>query len=283
MHPRHPLTLLALLSALLLVGCRKETPIIEPGVDPQPSKDATAKDKKTVRDSGKRETPPKVDPPPVSVSALALTEAFLTDAKKAEAKYKDKLLAVEGTVASARQNKVQKMGEVTLRGHTPKPDPDTGASLPLQVKCHVKPAVAGRVGLLGKGQRVLVTGRISNVSAGDVTMMDCVFEEQTRANTSRVAAEDISKQYASDKEEAAKKYQDKELIVRGTVEDLIAKDGNFSVKLAGADKVRVACSLEEDEFKTLKKGDKVVIKGEVALFDSGEVVVTSAFLLPPNS
>src|SRR5262249_17836414 len=162
-----------------------------------------------------------------------------------------------------------KTGTVTLRGHAPKLAPD----LPLPVRCLAKPSVAGGVGLFGKGQEVVVTGRITDVSAAAVTMTDCTFEEQTRANTTRLTAEATSKQYASDKEEAAKKYQDKELIVRGTVEDLVAKNGLFSVKLAGADKVRVACSLEEDEFKTLKKGDKVVIKGEVALFDSGEVLI----------
>ena len=50
-----------------------------------------------------------------------------------------------------------------------------------------------------------------------------------------------------------------------------------SVKLAGREKFGVSCTL--DEFKTLKKGDKVQIKGEVFRLDVRRSVIVSAFLV----
>jgi hypothetical protein len=276
MSIRRPLALAILSGLLIASGCRKEVPAPEPESKPESSKDAAAKDKKPESDKDGKKT---VEPPrPPTVTAVALTEAFLTDAKKAEAKYRGKRIAVEGTVATASQNSVKKTGQVVLRGHKTKPDDP----LPLAVTGSVKPAAAVRVGLLAKGQKVRLIGRLAEASAGNVTLSDCDYEELTSLATPRVKAEAVIKEFAADKEEAAKKYLDKELIVTGTVEDLVEKNGSFFVRLAGEGKSRVSCTLEEDEFKTLKKGDKVRIKGEAALFDSGELVVNSAFLLPPT-
>jgi hypothetical protein len=38
--------------------------------------------------------------------------------------------------------------------------------------------------------------------------------------------------------------------------------------------------VEEDEFKSLKKGDRVRIKGEVGVVNNSGLILVSAFLLP---
>jgi hypothetical protein len=113
-----------------------------------------------------------------------------------------------------------------------------------------------------------------------VRLSDCDYEELTPRSTPTVTAEAVMKEFAADTSAAAKKYLDRDLIVRGTVVDLIATDGSFLAKLAGEGLFRVSCSMDEDEFKTLKKGDKVTIKGEAGIFNQNELTLVSAFLLP---
>jgi hypothetical protein len=275
MHIRRLSVLPAILLGLVLLaaGCgkEKEKPAIEP--EPQPAK---AKDKEKPPPP---ETP-KADEPAFTVSAIAITEECLKDAAGTEKKYKDKFIAVEGTVSLATQNSVRKTGSITLVGHRPPPDPKTGVSLPLQVRCAVKPEKAGTVGLLGKGQRVRVKGRFGSVSGGDVTLEKCDYEELTSAITPRRTAEEITKEFLADKEAASKKYLEKEVILSGTISDLSANSGLFKVVLEGTDMARVECNFDhEDEFKTLKKGDKIRIKGEAYLFLGKRLIVNSAFLV----
>jgi hypothetical protein len=75
-----------------------------------------------------------------------------------------------------------------------------------------------------------------------------------------------------------------ELNVRAPPGFPVVSDDSLSnlVKLAGADKVRVSCCISQDEWKTLRKGDKVVIKGDISSGFSPrgkEISVQTAFIL----
>jgi hypothetical protein len=278
MHERPSSALLTLLAGLLLVhGCDRSKPV-GPAAEPGSTKLPVAIDEKTPKADAEK-TPvesPKADRPAYTMTAIGITEEFVKDRVAAEKKYKDKLLEVEGTVSTASQNKVRQTGSVVLSGYKEKRDDP----LPRQVVCVVKQPLAGRVGLLGKGQKVRVKGRFHNHDAVAVTLTDAEYEELTPSSVPRLTAEALAQEFSDNKEAAAKKYGDKDVIVEGIVVDLVEKDGQCSVKLAGTDNVRVSCTtLFEDEFKTLKKFAKVRLKGEVSLFDSRELIINSAFLV----
>jgi hypothetical protein len=269
--------MLALLVGVLLLvsSCGKDRPTA-PSPEPGSTKlMVTAKESKP--EPGKSPVePPKAERPAYTVTAVGITEEFAKDRKPAEKKYRNKLIEVEGTVSSASQNRIRQEGKVELMGFKEKPDD----LVPRKVKCIVKQSLAGRVGLLGKGQKVRVKGRFDTIDGGDVCLKDAEYEELTPSSVPLLAAEALAKAFTEDKNEAAKKYGNKEVIVEGIIVDLAEKDGQFSVKLAGNDNVRLSCTmLHEDEFKTLKKFVKVRIKGEVSLFDSREVTIDSAFLV----
>jgi hypothetical protein len=274
MHKRQLAGLLALLWGLLLVpGCGKDRPA--PSPEPSSTKPPVAVDKTPKSNAGKAPVePPKTDRPAYTVTAIGITEEFAKDRVAAEKKYKDKLIEVEGTVTSVTQNSVRRTADLSLLG-SKKP----GEALARQVVCEMKKSLVGKVGLLGKGQKVRVKGKLDSESGGNVTLKEVEYEELTPSSVPRVTAQMLAKEFAQDKEAAAKKYGDKEVIVEGTIVDLAEKDRNCSVKLAGSDKLVVTCNVEEDEFKTLKKGEKVRLKGELSLFVSGEVVIVAAYLV----
>jgi hypothetical protein len=270
--------LLALLLALpLTAGCGKDkaTP------SPEPTSPKAAEPDKTPKGDAEKATGevPKEHQAAYSVTAARITEEFHKNAVAAEKKYQGKLIAVEGTVLSTYQNSVRQIGGIVLTGSNPKSD----VRFPLQVSCDLKKKFVARVGLLGKGQKVRVKGTFANASGGNVTLMEAEYEELTPSSLPRLMAETLAKEFAADFNAAQKKYGDKEVIVTGMVIDLLVKDGERSVKLAGNDKVRIACVMDEDEFKSLKKGEKVQIKGEVFQFVAGEVVILSAFLIGKGS
>jgi hypothetical protein len=253
-----------LLGLLIASGCRKS----EPDVKTAPEKTPPAVVKAKPEPAPEKEKKPVVEPPKaLQVTVDRLMDDF-KDRPKAERKYKGKLLEVEGKVASS------KTGSVTLIGKKP------ADLLPPEVRCKMSPAFAGKAGLVAKGQTIFVKGRFADFSAGNVTLDDCEYAEPV-ASPPRVTAEALTKAFADDMQAAEKKYLDKDVIVSGTVIDLEEKDG-FAVKLAGFDKSRVRCMLDSpDDFKLLKKGDKVTIKGEVTLLVR-EVVLTTAFLVQKN-
>jgi hypothetical protein len=273
MHGRLPTLLLGLALVLLAAGCGKERPA--------PEKEPVASDRPKPAVEEKppvKEKPPEkvkeVEQPAFTVTAAGLAGQFAADAAKAEKKFAGKLVAVEGLVSTARQNIVKGTGEVTLVGKK-------GEQLPFEVACTVKKARAGTVGLLSRWQQVRVTGRFVEGGAAKARLDECDYEELTPGTTPTVTAEAVTKEFKADSAAAEKKYKDRDLIVTGTVDELAARNG-FWVRLAGTGGLRVSCDVEEDEFQSLKKGDRVRIKGEASIFDTGGLTLVSAFLLPPK-
>jgi len=243
---------------LLLSGCGKE------------GKDSTPGDGKKGGDGGT----PNAQGTPITVNAKQLAKDYATDAKAADAKYKDKMLETEGIVNVV----VRDTGKVhvSLLGHKKKETDIIG----LDVHCVMAPATWDKAVLLGKGQKVKVTGKAAGSNPLAVYLMDCTLTELSENPTLKVTAEELSEAFAKDRDTAEKKYKDKEVIVEGKVADLVKKDNFGYAKLAGKDTVRVSCTIvDAKEFAALKKGDQVRIKGDCTLFFDNEVDISSAWVL----
>ncbi len=118
---RHAGLLAVLVGLLLVYGCGKETPAPPPKVDvpksassEQPPKDDAVKTPV--------ESPPEKDRPAYTVTAIGITEEFVKNQDTAFKKYKGKVIDVEGTVATASQNRARQGGIVTLAGYKEKPN-----------------------------------------------------------------------------------------------------------------------------------------------------------------
>jgi hypothetical protein len=81
----------------------------------------------------------------------------------------------------------------------------------------------------------------------------------------KVSAKDLTAEFVKDAAAAAKKYGDamnpKEVIVEGTVAELV--DGTYGkiARLQGEGKVVVSCLLRKEDEGSVKKGDTITIKG----------------------
>ena len=93
----------------------------------------------------------------------------------------------------------------------------------------------------------------------------------------KVTAKQLTADFVKDKAAAAKKYGDamnpKEVIVEGTVASL--EDGTYGkiAKLEGEGKVTVSILLRAEDVDSVKKGDKITIKGKCrGLFEKTQQV-----------
>jgi tRNA_anti-like len=224
--------------------------------------------------------------PDFTLSAEDLAREFLTDEKAAETKYKDKVVEVSAVVYDANQLR-SGAGVFYLNGAKSRKDggePIHCEAVPEQ-KSLVPWLSGGFAG--GKGQKVKVTGRVDKFHLGSVDLTACHITELEPPNTSQVKAEQVTDEFAREPEAAQKKYQEKEIIVEGTIADLVKMKDQFdnqhySAKLEGAKPdLRVSCEIGESDFNNLKKGQKARFKGDCGLFPfrEGELTVGWAFIL----
>jgi hypothetical protein len=234
-------------------------------------------------------TPPSGDPaanrePAFRVSATALAQEAIADPKAAEAKYRGQLIEVDGRIDLA--NRV--IGDsrmVSLIGARTGPD----NVFSVDVMCLSVPNHRAQMWWLGKGEKVKVIGRVTNISPKAVYLDECTFTEQEPNPTVTLSAEQLAGEFAQNASAATKKYQPvlgekygKEVIVTGTVADRIkTRDGFYIAQLAGAARITVNCQLPKEEWQSLQRGEKVTIKGDYAKFAAQEnaVVINNAFLL----
>jgi hypothetical protein len=139
----------AVLAVLVLAGCGGTT---SKPADGGPSKD------------GGQSDPDKAE---VKVNADALAREYATDAKAADAKYKSKVVEVEGVA----KNPTVGVGDpaVTVGEHK-----GPGMDLPLLVVAAFRKAEGDKVGKLTQGQKVKVRGKCLG-GQGTVNLVDCVL------------------------------------------------------------------------------------------------------------
>jgi hypothetical protein len=82
----------------------------------------------------------------------------------------------------------------------------------------------------------------------------------------KVSAKELTAAFVKDPNAAAKKYGDamnpKEVIVTGTVADVVNGTYGKIAKIEGEGKVVVSCLLRKEDAESVKKGDKIVIRGK---------------------
>jgi hypothetical protein len=257
MIPRTVSVLFLFLAILFLqVGCKK---------DDKPSGDqGTQSTDKTQGLKG----------PPVEVSAEKLAEEYAADRKAADAKYKNKLLQVKGTVATV--NKFETSNRIYLAGYKKKP---TDSLLDYPVRCAVRPELLDKVPLLSRGQLVQVTGKCTDGGTG-VNLADCGFKELGESSVIQISAEDLTKEFAANKDAADKKYNNKEMIVEGPVADLALQQLPPRAILAGDAPWTVACKTgQREEFQKLTKGEKARIRGHYDGYLNNQVLLNGSFVL----
>jgi hypothetical protein len=202
-----------------------------------------------------------------------MVKEFLADEKAATAKYTNKTIQVDGVVDST--GGWHNDDHVSLKGIKKDPNDIVG----LTVMAHVVPAQVNQAVLAGKGQKVQVVGKfmIGGATFG-VGLSDCTFKELEPNKVPVVSPVDVTGEFVKDAKAAKAKYGDKEIIVEGTITDLVKHDGFYSVIMAGTAPAFVSCTIGEKDFATLKKGEKVKIKGDCSSFIDNQLTVNTAFV-----
>jgi tRNA_anti-like len=190
-------------------------------------------------------------------------EAFAVEVKKDEkaaaAKYKGKTVEMTEKVQGINRNA---SGDVFLSL------PSKTAGL-LGVSCFLmdKNVFCKVV----KGQEVTVRGRYPDFQFG-VQIIDCTLVKTGESPALTYTAEEFAKEWAKDKDAAAKKWKDKQIILTGLIVESKVNDvGAVNIYLKAAGKDRVDCgfsAFEKDLATKLQTGERVKVVGEFQKFDS---------------
>jgi len=220
--------------------------------------------------------------PEIKTTAEGLAKEAIADPKAAETKYKDKVVELEGKIDFA--NKIIGNGKAFHLAGAKKNPKDV---VSVGIICFPTDAEQEKIWWLGKGQKVKVIGHVTGINTLGVYLDRCTVQELEKSPTVQISAEDLTAEFAKDEAAGKKKYlteegDPKEIIIDGTVTDLEqSKDGLYTAKLAGKDGLTVNCTINKETYESLKKGDKVTIKGDLSGFYKNEkhVNVNTAFVL----
>jgi hypothetical protein len=222
--------------------------------------------------------------PPLAVAADLLARDFQADDRAAAKKYKDRWLVVEGLYKEAYQR--DSGGEVSrLFYFTDYNDPFTRHT------CAIKCTMDGQHWLafdgLTPGQKVKVKARCTGGGYQSVTLADGEVQEVGPDPAVPVAAIRLAAEFAADRNKARRDYNDRWLLVEGTVQERTTKDPPAIVLEGAGEKVAgTVCVVARFRFGRdtepgrVKKGDKVKLKGKAALFlDEGNAVLDECKLV----
>jgi hypothetical protein len=268
--------------ALLTAGCRKEPEAASPspslaikGGSGSGSGSGKAPGGATAQTSpaGKAETSA-----PQAVTAEQLAKDFQADDSKAAAKYKDRWLVVDGTYKEAYEKKVGGT-ETRMVYFADYHDPSTRHST--LIGCKLDAAAYPAFDGLTPGQKIKVKALCTGGGYERVSLADGQLLEAGKDPALEVPAAQLAKEFATERKVAEMKYNDRWLLVEGTVFEANPKD-KPSITLEGADEkaakpIRVVAQFggdrEADPGK-VKKGDKVRLKGKAMLYlDDGSAVL----------
>jgi hypothetical protein len=266
------------LSLAVVTGCDTKGPATDAKGTPGASED------KSPPRAGKTKAgnDPPAKNPEFKTTAEALVKEFLAGDKAALAKYKNKVVEIDGSVLFA--NQIIGADRITLTGA--KKNPTDIASV--DVSCILSSAGLEKAWWLGRGQKVKVVGKVVDyTSTFGVFLGHCTVAEAGANPTPKVTAEALVEEFVNNPEAAEKKYTEseyvkKEVIVEGIVHATEARsDGFYFVILAGKDGSTVSFTVDKNATEELKKGDKVTLKGDLSLFDKNkkQLTVNTAFVL----
>lgn len=209
----------------------------------------------------------------VQVEPEAFAAEVKKDEKAAAQKYKGKTIEMSGRVAGVARGFG---GDVFISL------PSETAGI-LGVSCFLKDKnVFGKV---VKGQEVTVRGRYPEFQIG-TQIAGCVVVQKGPNPALTYTAEQMAREWATDKAAAVKKWRDKPIIVSGEVVDTKDHDvGTTSVFLRAGDGKRVDCgftAFEKDLAGKYKKGEKATIVGEFLESESNDQGPALRFCLPAS-
>jgi hypothetical protein len=206
-------------------------------------------------DGGNKELPAQaLGKADLTVTPAEWHAAFKKDSEAAKAKYKDKVVEMAGTVRSVGPDPYGEVGYVYL---------DVPKEL-LGVRCVLadkKPWLK-----VSPGSKVTVKGRSSDRIGGD--LYPCEIVEAGKDPAVVITAQELAKQFAADRKEARKKYDDKWAHVKGEVAEKI--DAKVALKLKGQGDISVLCYFPQPYKKSLeavKTGSQVDLFGQLSVFD----------------
>ena len=191
--------------------------------------------------------------PDFSVTAENLSREFNTNFAEAKKKYKDKAVEITGEVAFIMTFQEGKLINVFLRGAKQSPKDNDTEYLTIALL----PEYNRTGALLSKNQKIKVVG-IPNDAGHSLLygFLKCSLTEITKSEVIAVSAEELAKAFSKDAKEAAQKYDEKEILLSGTV-DAITKDQYYPSEIKGDGKTRIATTSRE-----LKVGQVVRLRGK---------------------
>lgn len=258
---------LVLLSCIL-IGCGKKADPIPNSVVKPPSDSPTAT------------RPDKAD---FKTTAEAIAKEIFADEKAASAKYMGKYVELEGQVAFA--NKVIKEDGLIMDGGKKVPTDSSSYSIRLFV---AKPDLE-KVWFLGAEQKVSAFGRVQAVNQSSLDLDQVTVKESEPSPVLKMTAEALAAEYAKDGDASQKKYITKgyhrEIALTGVVAELLKENDFFILTLTGSGTTKVRCTFLDDDWKLVKVGDNVTVKGNLSSFDAKKAnspSVSTAFLVKKN-
>lgn len=153
--------------------------------------------------TGQPPAAPKFPPADFTLSAADFYNEFRKGAEAAEAKYKGKVVELNGTVYAVGYNDGVKSSVIIFEG----PDKDN----PIGAVC----AIPGQhyVGELGRGQAITVRG----TTVSRAQLEKAVLVKRGPDAVVRLAAPDLAKAYNADRKAVEQKYHNKTLVITGEV------------------------------------------------------------------
>jgi hypothetical protein len=225
-------------------------------------------------DGGAKAQPRKAD---FSLTAEELTREFFTNEKEAAKKYQGKVVEVTGEVAAVQSKDRGKYVIVQLKG-AKKNEKDLVGTL---VQVGLLPEFHKTGVQLSRKQKVKLTGEYELGLGFLVNVTRGSLEELSKSDLVSTTASELAGEFAKDAKAAAAKYEDRELIVAGEVEDVTKKGDFHYARLKGDGKLGVSVILGPEEAAVMKKGQQARVRGELGFpaFEKNEVRLASRFLL----
>jgi hypothetical protein len=190
--------------------------------------------------------------PKYKMTAEQWTDEFKKDKKAAADKYKDAVIELSGTAFDSGASDPQSAGSTLVLN---------GADLRF-VRCMMVEAEPWAK--VAKGSTVKIKGKASGADAE--ALYGCAFVEVGQNPAIVVKAEDLAREFAANKDEAAKKYDGKPLIVDGEVVSSGPEERKFErVVLKGDGQTSLSCRFavtHEKKPPMLTPGQRIKLAGE---------------------
>jgi len=235
-------------------------------------------DKKYLELYKDRTVGPALEGPATPVTAEQLAKEYKADVAKADAKYKDKVLLVDGPLSDILVNPLEVT--VLLEGLPPTKENQLGNS----IMCNFKTANASDVWKLSRGQKVKIRGKLLGSSGTFTTLTDCTLDSQEADPSMQAQASVFFNEFAKDAKAADEKYKDKQITLLSAV---VESKEDAALVLVGPSKKGPALKVKatwpfdsRKQLDNLKVGSRVTVKGEYGGFSDGVISLNRCWLVP---